>query len=103
MASVFMKRDSNEQSLGSAIERLLKTYKLDKGVDEAGLISSWAELMGPAISKRTTKLYFKENGVLHIQLESSTLRNELRFGKQKLIDMLNEKQGKAVVRDIEFY
>jgi predicted nucleic acid-binding Zn ribbon protein len=102
MVSAFMKRDSNEQSLGSAIERLLKTYKLDKGVDEAGLINSWEEIMGHAIAKRTTNIYFKQDGHLHIKLESSTLKNELRLGREKLIDMLNEKLGKEIVKEIHF-
>jgi predicted nucleic acid-binding Zn ribbon protein len=102
MEKGFMRRKDNEQTLGAAIQQLLKTYKLDKGVDEAELINSWHELMGQAIAKRTTNIYFKEGGNLHIKLESSTLKNELRLGRERLIEMLNDKLGKQLVKEIHF-
>jgi predicted nucleic acid-binding Zn ribbon protein len=103
MVNAFMKkRDNNETTLGQAIQQLLETYKLKHGVDEAGLINSWEAIMGTAIAKRTSNIYFKSTGRLHIKLESSTLRNELRLGRVQLIDMLNEKLGKEVVKEIHF-
>lgn len=95
-----MKPKSNETTLKEAIERLLKTFELDKGVDEAGVIASWEELMGAPIARRTRNIFFR-NGRLVIQLDSSTLRQELNMGKDQLRILLNEKAGKEVVQEIE--
>ncbi len=94
------KRDSNEQTLKQAINRLLEIYKLDRGVDEASVVASWEELMGAPIARRTRNIFFR-NGKLVVQLDSATLRHELNMGKEKLITLLNEKAGKTVVKDIE--
>jgi len=94
------KRDNNEQTLKQAITRLLSAYKLDRGMDEAAVIASWEELMGAPIARRTRSIFFR-NGKLVIQLDSSTLRQELNMGKEKLKTLLNEKAGKDVVTDIE--
>lgn len=94
------KRDQNEQTLKQAIERMMSAYKLDRGMDEASVIASWEELMGGAIARRTRGIFFR-NGKLVIQLDSSTLRQELNMGKEKLKTLLNEKAGKNVVSDIE--
>lgn len=94
------KRDNNEQTLKQAIERLLSTYKLDRGMNEAAVIASWEEIMGSAIARRTRNIFFR-NGKLVIQLDSSTLRQELSMGKEKLKTLLNERAGKDVVTDID--
>ena len=94
------KRDSNEQTLKQAIDRLLEVYKLDRGMDEASVVSSWEELMGAPIARRTQKIFFR-NGKLVIHLDSSTLRHELSLGKEMLKTRLNERAGKEVVKEIE--
>lgn len=94
------KRDDNEQTLKQAIDRLLDVYKLDRGLDEAGVVSSWGEVMGAPIARRTEKIFFR-NGKLVVHLDSSTLRHELNLGKEKLITLLNERAGKEVVKEIE--
>jgi hypothetical protein len=43
---------------------------------------------------------FIQNDVLHIRLNSSTLRQELSYKKTDLIKELNEMVGKQVITDI---
>jgi len=93
------KRDSNEESLGTAIERLLKVYRLDKRMNEASVINNWSKLMGPMVTRHTREIFLK-NGKLHVRLDSSVLRAELEHGKQKIIDMLNKEAGEEVVTSV---
>lgn len=95
-------RDKNITPLKEAIEKLLKVYKMEDKMDEISLQKEWNDMMGPAIANRTTKIYLK-NKVLHIQLESSVLRHELSFAKEKLCAALNKKAGKHIINQILFY
>ncbi len=96
-----MKKTSNQQTLKQAIDRLIRAYGLGERMERLDLIDSWEELMGKAIARRTTDLFFK-NGTLTVKLDSSVLREELMMGKTEIMRMLNEKAGKELVRDMVF-
>lgn len=95
-------RDKNITPLKEAIDRLLKAYKIEDKMDEISLQKEWEEMMGKAIANRTSKIYLK-NKVLHIQLESSVLRHELSFAKERLCESLNKRIGKRVINEIILY
>ena len=94
-----MKRSSNEQSLGEVIQDFLKESGWQKKLDEVCLITQWDKLLGSNLAKYTEEVFI-QNDVLHIRLNSSTLRQELSFKKTDLINELNEMVGKQVITDI---
>jgi len=94
-----MKRDSNAQSLGDVLKELVKAYRLEPKLNEVKLQSLWEETFGPVIAKHTTELKL-QGTTLVVYLDSSVLREELSYGKQKLVDALNEAFGKEVIRDV---
>lgn len=96
-----MKRKSNQTTLKAAIERYLEAFKLDSKMDQMDVKSSWENVMGTPIARRTKDLYFKDK-TLFVLLDSSVLREELMMGKTRIIQLLNEHAGKAVVEDIVF-
>lgn len=59
----------------------------------------WNSQMGPAIEKYTTAIKL-ERDTLYVQLSSSVLREELSYGKEKIIKMLNEELGKELVKKL---
>jgi predicted nucleic acid-binding Zn ribbon protein len=63
------------------------------------LISSWEEIVGKAISSRTSRVYIKDH-ILYVNLNSSVARNELMMLKEALREKLNERAGKEVIKDI---
>jgi predicted nucleic acid-binding Zn ribbon protein len=63
------------------------------------VINSWEEVVGKAISSRTSKMYIKDH-ILFVHLNSSVVRNELLMLKQALKEKLNEKAGSEVIKDI---
>ena len=93
------KRDSNEESLGQAIERLLKVYQLDGRVQEAKVINGWEKLLGPVVAKHTGEIFIKDR-VLHVRLDSAALRQELSFGRSRIVEMLNKEAGSEVITDV---
>ena len=84
-----MSKFSNDhQSLQDVLKDFVVKNKLDKGLDEVNVKEAWYASMGPAISKYTQAIKYK-NHVLYVSLTSSVLREELSYGKQKIIDNLN--------------
>ena len=94
-----MKRLSNQQSLAEVIQDFLKESGWSRKLDEVHLITQWDKLLGPNLAKYTDEVFIS-NSVLHIRLNSSTLRQELSYKKSKLVDDLNDMVGKKVIKDI---
>jgi predicted nucleic acid-binding Zn ribbon protein len=92
-------RRSKTISLAEAVKDYIKEMNLDVKLSEVGVINSWEEIVGKAISLRTSKIYFKDH-ILYVHLNSSVVRNELLMLRQVLKNKLNEKAGSEVVKDI---
>ncbi|MGB0165300.1 MAG: DUF721 domain-containing protein [Luteibaculum sp.] len=94
-----MKRD-NTENLGEVIKRLLKAYRINDKYYQIAILEEWNQLMGPLIAKHTTSVFFK-GGRLIIRLNSSVLRQELSFTKEKIISSLNKALGEPVIKEVE--
>lgn len=95
------KRISNETSLGDAIAKILKAYRLDGKLREIDVLSKWDELMGRAVSLRTRNIYIK-NRILYLEIDSSVMRDELLNGKSIIIQRINREAGFEMIRDVWF-
>ena len=82
--------------MGEVLKGFIDANRLQKGLDKVSIQEAWHTVMGNAISKYTTNLSL-ERDVLYVQLSSSVLREELSYGKTKIISMINEKMGKEVI------
>jgi len=94
-------RNKEVTPLKAAIEKLLQVYKMSDKMDEISLVKEWEELMGDTIARKTKNVQLKKR-VLVIEIESSVLRHELSFAKEKLKESLNRKLKKRVVDEILF-
>ena len=92
-------RFSEEKSLKDLLQNFKSTEKLSKGFTQMAIEEAWNSELGPAIKGYTITLQLTK-GKLFVKLSSSTLREELSYGKHKIIDMLNEKVGEDVVREL---
>lgn len=90
------RRKNEEMKLGDLLKSFVDENKLDKGLDQVKIRDVWNNQMGPAIEKYTTGLKLK-NDTLFVQLSSSVLREELSYGKEKIIRNLNEEMGKELI------
>ncbi|HHU98905.1 MAG: DUF721 domain-containing protein [Bacteroidales bacterium] len=86
-------------TLGEALGELIKEYRLEKGLKDAAVLNIWEEIAGKVITARTKRIYLKD-GVLHIYLTSSVLRNELMMLRDSLKSRINSRAGEEVVREI---
>jgi len=91
-----MKRNNENLKLSDALKDFVSKNKLQSGLDKVKTRDVWNEQMGPAIEKYTTSLKL-DGSTLYVQLSSSVLREELSYGKEKIIKMLNEALGKRLI------
>lgn len=93
------KRKREHTSLGDVLKDFINTNHLDHGLDKVSAREAWHQVMGPAISKYTTAVRL-EGEALHVQLSSSVLREELSYGKEKIIKLLNDELGKELIQKL---
>ena len=93
------KRNNSILNIQDALKDFVKSNKLEKGLDKVNVRDAWAKLMGNGVNNYTTAVELK-NETLYVQLSSSALREELSYGKDKIINMLNEELGKALIKKI---
>jgi hypothetical protein len=93
------KRNNENLSISDALKEFVQTNKLEKGLDKVNVVDAWAKLMGNGVNNYTTSVNL-ERETLYIQLSSSVLREELSYGKQKIINMLNEELGKEIIKKL---
>ena len=92
------KRDG-EGSLGEVMKNFIETHKLQSGLDKVSVKDAWFTVLGNAIDKYTTDVHL-EKDTLYVRLSSSVLREELSYGKDKIIKLLNEELGKDLVKKL---
>ena len=93
------KRKGDQNSMSDVLKGFLETNRLQKGLDKVSIKDAWHKVMGKAISKYTTSIKL-DRQVLYVQLSSSVLREELSYGKTKIIAMINEEMGKEIINKI---
>ncbi len=93
------KRQNEHQNLGDAIKGFIKAHKLEKGIDKVDAQKAWAKLMGNGVNNYTTAVELR-NETLYVSLSSSVLREELSYGKTKIVKMLNDELGKELIKKL---
>ncbi len=93
------KRHQEHQSLSEVLKDFVTDNKLQTGLDKVAVRDVWQKVMGPAITKYTENIKL-ERDTLYVQLNSSVLREELSYGKQKIISNLNEELGRALIKKL---
>jgi predicted nucleic acid-binding Zn ribbon protein len=92
-------RRSKTISLAEAMQDYIKEMNLGPKLKEISIINSWEEMVGRAISTRTSKVYIKD-GVLYVHLKSSIVKNELMMIREALREKLNAQAGEELVKEI---
>ena len=96
-----MARNDEHQSLSEVLKSFVNENRLQKGLDKVNVKDIWQQQMGPAINKYTSSIQLN-NDTLYVSLSSSVLREELSYGKEKIIKMMNEELGKELVKKLVF-
>ncbi|MBM3452517.1 MAG: DUF721 domain-containing protein [Bacteroidetes bacterium] len=94
-------RNDDEKPLGQIVSKIIKAYGLEKRMKEMDVLNGWSEMMGIAVSNRTTNLKIN-NRILYITMDSAVMREELLNGKQIILQRVNDFAGEKIIDDIWF-
>ena len=94
-----IRRTSNDGTIGDVLKQIIDKNKLQPGIDDIVVKEAWKKLMGNGVNSYTRNIILK-NGVLYVELTSSVLREELTFGKDKIIKLINEELDREVVKNV---
>ena len=83
------KRENESNKLSDLIPKMLQENRLQKGIDQMTVREAWVQVMGPGVANYTEKVTLKDQ-VLLVKLNSSALRQELEYGKDKILKMMQE-------------
>ena len=93
------KRLNNQCTIGDILKQIIEVNKLQPGMDQIDVKDAWKNLMGNGVNNYTRSVTLRNN-ILYVELSSSVLREELSYGKDKIIKMINEELGKEVIKDV---
>ena len=93
------KRLSNDSPISDILKEIMQVNKLQPGIDQVSVKDAWRSLMGNGVNNYTRNVALK-GSVLYVELTSSVLRQELSYGKDKIIKMINEELRREVVTDV---
>jgi hypothetical protein len=93
------KRNNDNQPIEDILKEFVKTNNLQSGLDKVNVREAWTNLMGNGVNNYTTTIELKHE-TLYVQLSSSVLREELSYGNEKIVKMLNESVGKDIIKKL---
>jgi predicted nucleic acid-binding Zn ribbon protein len=90
------KRENDSFSIEDLMQLFIKENNLTKGMQKIKIEETWIKMMGQGVATHTTSVKL-QNKTLVIHLTSSVLREELSYGKDKIVKMMNEEIGEDVI------
>ncbi len=92
-------RKTNDDKVGNIILKMLEVYGLKEKFNEVRLRQYWKETMGESINQYTQSMFLKNNK-LFIKISSASLRQELSYGKEKIMKIMNEMLGEMLLEEV---
>jgi hypothetical protein len=93
------KRLHNDSPISEVLKAFIENNKLQSGMDKIDVEKAWKDLMGNGVNTYTREVILK-GSTLYVTLSSAVLREELSYGKQKIITLLNDELRKEVVKEL---
>ena len=98
-----MKKNRLKQanSVKSIIQKMTSNKFFGDGLRKVFIKKIWLNVMGKNVSQYTETIYIKNN-TLFLKINSSALKQELSYGKDKIIDNFNNEIGSDEIKKIVF-
>ncbi len=94
-------RKDNKQTLGEAIRSLISDFGMEEKLYAVQVEELFTDMMKGVVMKYVQKIKLSDR-ILYVNMNSPELKNELQYGKGKIIAHINEGMGKDYLKDIKF-
>ena len=92
----------HEYTLQDLLRNVYEQNDMTDAVNQNAVIDAYNEVVGDMIAQLSRNFKLKK-GVLHVQLSSAALRQEMSFRKESLLAKINEKITGFELKDIVFF
>jgi hypothetical protein len=93
------KRSFEPQTINAVLQQITEQRNLAKGLNQLKIKQAWEETVGANVSQYTQEISLRGK-TLYIQLTSAPLREELSYGKEKILKHLNDALGSDEIQKI---
>jgi hypothetical protein len=93
------KRSTEPTPIEDVLKQIIQANKLQPGMDKIDVREAWKNLMGNGVNNYTREIMLKGT-TLYVELTSAVLREELSYGKEKIVKMINEELKREVVKEV---
>lgn len=93
-----MKR-TKPKLIGEILGEFFQRPYVARKIAEGKLPEIWQEVVGPHVANLTTSFRL-ENGILHVSVASSVVRQELFYRRDELMQQLNTRAGYKFINSI---
>ncbi len=88
-------------SVKSILQKITSSKLLSGNFNKVFLNKVWLKIMGKNVSQFTQDVFIKDE-TLFLKINSSALKQELSFGKEKIIENFNKEMGNDGIKRIVF-
>ncbi len=93
--------DEQAQAVGTLLDGVLSDLGIANRVGDARALLAWEEIAGPRLAARARAIRV-HRGKLELAVPSGVWRTHLSFSKRQLLQRLNARLGRTVIRDLVF-
>ena len=94
-------RFKEAKSIKNIIQKITTNKLLGSGLKKFFLKKIWLKVIGKNVSQYTSNIYIKNN-TLYLTITSSALKEELSYGKDKIIKSFNKEISNDEINKIVF-
>ncbi len=87
--------------IGASLRGVIKDLSMEKKLDQVRILRVWPEIVGDNIANIAVAERVYED-ILYVKVKSATWRTELLFQKRNILDRIDAKVGKNIIKDIRF-
>jgi len=92
-------QESNSQDIKTILKELVESYRLKSRITQTRIEQAWEKTMSPMIANYTSEIKVR-NHKLYVKVDSAPLRQELSYGREKILQTLNRELGEEYLREV---
>lgn len=86
-------KKTEAQLIGDIIHEVFVRSGMEDNEARQKACMMWSDIVGPTVNRHTTRRYVTNEGIMHVFINSASLKNDLSFMRSQLIAQLNEYSG----------
>ena len=96
-----VRSDTGPEAVAGLLEGLLEDLGAAGKVRECQALLAWESVAGPQLARHAQAVRV-QSGRLQLAVPSAVWRTHLSFSKQLLVERINQRLGRRVIRDLVF-